>query len=59
MYVEVVLIILKEHKPFVHVEVKEKVMRRHGHGLPDVIDFFNEVLDYRRKFAIKSVFEFK
>jgi hypothetical protein len=29
-------------------------MKRHGYGLPDVIDFFNEVFDYRRKFAIKS-----
>ena len=36
------------------IEVKDKVMRRHGIGLPDVIDFFNDVLDYRRKFAIKS-----
>ena len=45
---------IKEHKPFVHVEVKDKVMRRHGYGLPDVIDFFNEIFDYRRKFAIKS-----
>ena len=45
---------IKEHKPFVHVEVKDKVMRRHGIGLQDVIDFFNDVLDYRRKFAIKS-----
>ena len=45
---------IKEHKPFVHVEVKDKVMRRHGIGLPDVIEFFNDVLDYRRKFAIKS-----
>ena len=36
------------------VEVKDKVMRRHGIGLQDVIDFFNDVLDYRRKFAIKS-----
>lgn len=45
---------IRKHKPFVHVEVKDKVLKRHGLGLPDVIDFFNEVLDYRRKFAIKS-----
>ena len=45
---------IKKHKPFVHVEVKDKVMKRHGLGLPDVIDFFNDMLDYRRKFAIKS-----
>lgn len=43
-----------KHKPFVHVEAKEKILRRHNLGVPDVVDFFNDVLDYKQVFKIKS-----
>lgn len=45
---------IKEYKPFVHVEVKDKILRRHGMGSPDVIEFFNDVLGYKKVFTIKS-----
>ena len=42
-------------EPYIHVEVKQKILERHGLSAVDIDRYFEEI-DYKRVYRIKSEF---
>ena len=47
--------LITRDEPYIHVEVKQKILERHGLSAVDIDRYFEEI-DYKRVYRIKSEF---